>query len=352
MPARKGSKKLVLKHSYLGKFQTNKKNIKDMEEKIQEQQNSMHRLNKTISENKRKINELESKLKDQNKLVSHKTKQIEDLTNEIESAKSKTEFFESVRLEKYSIALTSSKVNFIHDSMNCNFLSKKIQRWYNDSTGKVEKDFTFRFRGKESLAFLRNFPGLILLILNNIEKNDLKQRLHEIHYQCIYLRKLLSLTVRITDFNKDLLDEMFTVGSTLLKVSCLFDQNISPSLWTLCNAGPEHAKLCHSAYSFGLGCNTMEGREQKHQAISKYASNTTYQNRWPLIFRHEYIHLIYLRENGFDQINCNNKKHIPYIPEVDEINNCKHCCLPLQMGHCELCSSVFMQNVEKIVLEM
>ena len=52
----------------------------------------------------------------------------------------------------------------------------------------------------------------------------------------------------------------------------------------------------------GLGGNTMEGREQKRQMIAKYAGNTTYQNRWLMIFRHKYMQLIYLRENGYDNI--------------------------------------------------
>ena len=62
----------------------------------------------------------------------------------------------------------------------------------------------------------------------------------------------------------------------------------------------------------GLGCNTMEGREQKHQMISKYAENSTYQNSWPMIFRHEYIQLIYLRENGYDNVSYT-KKSVNYI---------------------------------------
>ena len=33
----------------------------------------------------------------------------------------------------------------------------------------------------------------------------------------------------------------------------------------------------------------MEGREQKHKKISKNAENTTIQNRWPVIFQHEFI---------------------------------------------------------------
>ena len=41
------------------------------------------------------------------------------------------------------------------------------------------------------------------------------------------------------------------------------------------NAIPSDTKLIHSqmtfdSYRIGLGCNTMEGREQKHQVIAKY----------------------------------------------------------------------------------
>ena len=61
-----------------------------------------------------------------------------------------------------------------------------------------------------------------------------------------------------------------------------------------------------------LGYNTMEGREQKQQMISKYTEYSTYQNRWPMIFRHEYIQLIYLRENGYDNVNYT-KKSVNYI---------------------------------------
>ena len=47
----------------------------------------------------------------------------------------------------------------------------------------------------------------------------------------------------------------------------------------------------------------MEGREQKHQKNSKYAENTTEQNRWPLIFRHEFILLIHLNREQTPEPN-------------------------------------------------
>ena len=52
--------------------------------------------------------------------------------------------------------------------------------------------------------------------------------------------------------------------------------------------------------NLGLGINTVEDREQKHQAIKKYSHNATVQDRWSHIFRHEFIELVDLREHGFD----------------------------------------------------
>ena len=46
----------------------------------------------------------------------------------------------------------------------------------------------------------------------------------------------------------------------------------------------------------------MEGREQKHQIIVKYSENTTPQNKWSMIVRHEYLQLIYLRLNVYDEM--------------------------------------------------
>ena len=56
-------------------------------------------------------------------------------------------------------------VNFIRTAMNCNFLHKNIVRWFNDNLGKTEKDFTFRFRVKESLMYLKDFPMLIQMLI-------------------------------------------------------------------------------------------------------------------------------------------------------------------------------------------
>lgn len=129
----------------------------------------------------------------------------------------------------------------------------------------------------------------------------------------------------------------------------MFEQNITPSWWTLCNVFPVHAKNCLDDYGFGLGCNSMEAREQKHQQISKYAHNTTFQCRWPMIFRHEFLQLIFLRENGYDEKNYR-KRSISYIPDIS-VSDCQICGLKLSDNECIICSSNFMSIVNKKVLQ-
>ena len=190
-------------------------------------------------------------------------------------------------------------VNFVKTDLNCNFLANKLKRWFNDNNGQIDKDFAFRFKGKESFSYLKHFPALISMIVSNVTTESVKFRLSQIHYESICLRKIIFYAVRIEGFNEVLLEEMKIECQKLFKASCIFEQSVSPSLWTLCIAAPEHANITLAEYGFGLGCNTMEGREQKHQRIVKYAENTTFQNRWPQIFRHEFVQLIYLREQGY-----------------------------------------------------
>ena len=235
-------------------------------------------------------------------------------------------------------------VSHIRKEMGCNYLSKKVVQWFNESNGKLDSAFSFRFRGKESYAFLKNFPELIKMIMQKITSHEVISRLHEIYFQFIQLRKVISFTVRIIDFNEDLLKEMEKSCALLFKACCLTQDRISPSLWTLCCATPYHAKLTLNEYGFGLGINTMEGREQKHQSISKYSNNTTFQNRWPMIFRHEFIQLVHLRECGFDVTNYKRRGR-KYIPEFQD-NSCSKCAEELINNNCSICDSIAMRKFE------
>lgn len=87
----------------------------------------------------------------------------------------------------------------------------------------------------------------------------------------------------------------------------------------------------------GLIINSMEGREAKHQAVARYATNSTYHNRWYSVFRHEFISLIWLRKRGYNLTNsksCN----ASYIPKRVSSDEYCYCGLLLTEGVCKYCN--------------
>ena len=99
---------------------------------------------------------------------------------------------------------------------------------------------------------------------------------------------------------------------------------------------------------FGLGINTMEGREQKHQQISKYEKKALFQERWKFILRHEFIQLIFLRENGFD-VRKYRKRNRSYIPVIQE-GHCDSCSLKLVDVTCSICDGDTFKSIHSKVL--
>ena len=69
----------------------------------------------------------------------------------------------------------------------------------------------------------------------------------------------------------------------------------SMDLWRSCSSSCKRY-FCQIGKGFDHQFNSMEGREAKRHALSRYAQNSTYYNRWHSVFRHEFISLIWLRE--------------------------------------------------------
>lgn len=226
-------------------------------------------------------------------------------------------------------------VLFIHKVMRCNVLSKKLKAWFNDNNGKIEKKLKFRFRGQESRAYLTHFPTLINLVFNSVGEED-KCKLLVIHRSLILLRRLISISARITDISEEELDAAELDATELSTMAVHKFSTSSPTMWCMTHVMVPHSRETYRKYKFGLGCNTMEGREQKHQKIAQYHHHSTFQQRWEKAFRHEFIQLIYLRENGFDKLTYR-KRSINYVPSGNE-TSCKKCHANLVTANgCGLC---------------
>ena len=192
----------------------------------------------------------------------------------------------------------------------------------------------------KSGAVLKFFPALIMHILSSVEEVDLegtyKERIFKYFQQLIYLRKMVSYSVRLLDFSSGDLEDMINVGKELFKANCMLEMNTIPSMWVLCNISPFHAKTTLSLCGLGLGVNSMEPREQKHQRLKKYAENTTVCNKWPMMFRHEFLQLIFLSEMGYVEVNYYRKSK-KYLPDITD-NNCPKCGMWFVNKLCPLCS--------------
>lgn len=187
----------------------------------------------------------------------------------------------------------------------CSRLCKNVEQWFNEKRPKG-LEFSYRFTGKESKNLSWNFAYLIdeLLKVLNITKSITLQ-LHVLAYIALHLRKAASVYSRVNISQAEV---------TTLKQNCqlvfnahyVFLGKVTPSLWTLGYVIPYHTAQLYNRLGFGLGLNTMQGREAKHIKLKKYMENTPGNvgkgERWGTVFRHEYVRLIWMRLKDPDSI--------------------------------------------------
>ena len=168
----------------------------------------------------------------------------------------------------------------------------------------------------------------------------------QVHYEPLCIHKLVSCSVRKEDTSDRDFSEMISVGKKVFRSCCLYDGSISPSMWYISLLAPVNFQESIEKLKLGLGINTMENREQKHQIIKKYSDNTTVQDRWPHVFRHEFIQLVYLRDHGFD-LSRYRKRNTRHKPDLVE----GHCACDLKLTglQCDICNS---GNMKKIIDEI
>ena len=81
------------------------------------------------------------------------------------------------------------------------------------------------------------------------------------------------------------------------RVISLFFGAVTSTTWTIGHAVPVHTAQIFAKFGLGLGLNTMQGREAKHQTILHYCANAMSNQHWETAFRHEFISLLWLPAN-------------------------------------------------------
>jgi hypothetical protein len=235
-------------------------------------------------------------------------------------------------------------VNAMKTKCKLSRLANRIVRWFNE-TGANGKAFDYCFTGKDSRLFLQNFMYLIDAVEPSVKQGSRKEHTyHVLAYFCLTLRECVSLFSRIEISDQQLL-ELGTHCKIYFTLNYIFfDHN--PTVWTLGQIVPTHAKEMKAKYNMGLGLNSMEGREVKHISISRYCKNSNYQNRWEQVFMHEYVSLIWLREKGYKSAKPTTSSSRSYVPKrvkdpgfckcgmkkESESCGCRFCLHPLRLS--------------------
>lgn len=238
-------------------------------------------------------------------------------------------------------------VTSLKTEANLSRLAKKIIRWFDETKGNG-KHFEYRFTGKDSRGFLHNFMYLLRAVECQNDSESQQFKLHIFAFTCLSLRDAVSLFCRFA-IEQEHLNQLDKACSNFF-YSCALFLHVNPTVWTLGHVVPVHTREIFTMYGVGLSINSMEGREAKHQAIARYAQNSTFNTRWQQVFRHEFVSLIWLQERGHNSTNTPSSKET-YIPNrVSEPNFC-YCGMPAANTRCKYCSHNFRSDIAKSVTE-
>ena len=158
MPAKKGSKKLVEKHSLLGIFQKNKKTISDMQWKLDTQTENIHDLEVLYSANQAATNDRNRKIDSQRNVLFYKRKKLKNMHAISVIAQSPDSSFSvsTAKSKKLLMNPTSSELNqkakitrFNETLQACNVINGSTAINLEPSINGLLGTLTSKFKSKE-----------------------------------------------------------------------------------------------------------------------------------------------------------------------------------------------------------
>jgi hypothetical protein len=205
-----------------------------------------------------------------------------------------------------------------------------------------------RFTGEDSLKFAKHY----IYLIQALDGDDEQPHWRSITFAYIgqKLREAVSLFSRFSINDSDI-QNLRESAWKYFNALALFGK-VSLTVWHVGFVAPLHTSVIFQKFGYGLGLNGMQGREAKHQRIKSYASFSTKACRWQTVFRHEYVHTIWLKENQNRKYPSARKKYDDAMfmkngPENDH-TICPNCGLEVP---CRYCENEIWPIVEKCVVE-
>ena len=248
----------------------------------------------------------------------------------------------------------------VRESVKCGRLYNSFLRWFSEKRKKGIQ-FSCRFTGLESKKCSWNFPFLIqeVLKITNLSKGSVV-KLHTLALAGLKLRDSAAIYSRV-DVSRQQLENLKTMCQHYFTAHCLLLSGVNPTVWTLGYAIPYHTQQLVEKLGFGLGLNSMQGREAKHVKLAKYVDNTCNVRksmRWWIVFRHEFVCLLWLREMDPFSLSYRQEKRNAcesYLPKRvrDSDNRFCYCGLLKSSADdngCTICMSTVMNLIKQSVV--
>lgn len=251
----------------------------------------------------------------------------------------------------------------IRNVVKCGRLFKSFSRWFREKR-KNKISFSYRFTGLESKKFSWNFAFAVQELLNiDSIKQSTKVKLHALAFVALELREAAAIYSSV-QVDRELVQKLFLKCSNYFNANCLFLGNaVSPTGWTVGYAVPYHCNELFESIGYGLGLNSMQGREAKHIKLAKYVQNTCNvrkSDRWWVVFRHEFVSIVWMRELDPLSTTYQSKKKKPvgssYIPVRVIKKPASHCfCGNVKKLEtdikCAICCSNIISMIEQSVAD-
>jgi hypothetical protein len=211
-----------------------------------------------------------------------------------------------------------SFLNYLKGTAQAGRLYNAIKRWFSEKR-KKGIEFSYRFTGADSKKLAWHFAALIqvLLCVQSLSKGTLV-KLHSLIFIALKLRDAAALYSRV-EINNIQVEELKNLCQQYFNAVQLLLNRVTPTVWTLGYVVPYHTQQLFDKLGYGLGLNSMQGREAKHIKLAKYVENTcnvSKHTRWVTVFRHEFVSLVWLREMDPYNKSCQQSKvgRVSFIP--------------------------------------